>query len=486
MKRPFVIRAGDGARRRALFIFGVVLLSFVVRGLTANFVRAHLSDPGWFQSGSYAIFDRQAQSILDGKASIFWIDDPSLTEAAVYPPGYPLWLAFLYGISGARSVVVVQNIQWALDVFSVLLIIGIGVTAYDWRVGLCAGTLYALSPLLALYGATPLADAPTNWVVLGGVWMLLLAMKRKSARWAFGAGLMLGASCWLRANALLLVVWWAVAALLLVRDDGRARLRLSLMMTLGALLLIAPVMIRNAIAFRAFVPTGLGTGTNLWEGIGETGRAAEFGAVYGDARLIEQERAEMNLPPDAVLKLYWPNGVERDRARTRKALKVIAAHPVWYAGVMAGRMWGMLKYSGQPLPYYGSAGVNVTARKSLPDGWQGGVVGLGVNLLGMLQSVFRYVALPLIICGGWLALRRDGRTTWLLLTTVLYYLLAGSALHMEIRYGLPMQSVLLVLAAVAVSHLGEMIYGATLARRRTRGREAKGASEESEPLKMER
>ena len=485
MRWPLINEAGAVARRRALFIIGVVLLSFTVRGLTANFVRAHLSDPGWFQSGSYAIFDRQAQSILDGKASLFWIDDPSLTEAAVYPPGYPLWLAFLYAVSGERSVVVVQNIQWALDVLSVLLIIGIGVTAYDWRVGLCAGALYALSPLLALYGATPLADAPTNWVVLGGVWMLLLARKRKSAGWAFGAGLLLGASCWLRANALLLVIWWAAALLLLLRDDWRGRLRLSLVMTTGALLLIAPVMIRNAIAFRAFVPTGLGTGTNLWEGIGETERAAEFGAVYGDARLIEQERAEMNLPPDAPLKLYWPNGVERDRARTRKALKVIAAHPVWYAGVMAGRMWGMLKYSGAPLPYYGSAGVNVTARKSLPDGWQGGIVALGVNLLGMLQSVFRYLALPLIICGGVLALRRDGRTTWLLLSTVLYYLLAGSALHMEIRYGLPMQSVLLIVAAVAVSHLGEMIYGATLARMPTRSREAKGASEEGERLKGE-
>jgi hypothetical protein len=458
-------------RRRALFILSVLLLAFIVRGLTANFVRAHLSDPGWFQSGTYAIFDKQAQDILDNRASIFWIDDPSRTEAAVYPPGYPLWLSFIYAVGGARSASVVQNVQWVLDALSVLLVVGTGATAYGWRVGLCAGVLAALSPLLALYGATPMADAPTNWIVMGGVWMMLLAAKSDNAVWALGAGLMIGASCWLRANALLLVVWWAVALFLFAQGSKRSRARLSLMVTLGALLLIAPVVVRNSVAFRAFVPTGLGTGTNLWEGIGETERAAEFGAVFGDAALIEQERKEMGLAADAPLGLYWPDGVERDRARTRKALKVIAAHPVWYAGVMARRMWGMLKYAGKPLPYYGSAGINVTSRKSLPVAWQGGVAAVFVNVLGMLQSVFRYLALPLMLTGIWLGLRRDWRTAWLLLATILYYLVVGSSLHMEIRYGLPMQSLLLVFAGLAACRLVEIVCDAAKQRKmRPQGR----------------
>jgi hypothetical protein len=463
------------ARRRALVILCVLLLSLAVRALTANFIRVHLSDPAWFQTGTYAIFDRQAQNILDGNASVFWIDDLSRTDAAVYPPGYPLWLALLYSASGARAAAAVQNVQWVLDALSVLLIICVGVTAYSWRVGLCAGVLAALSPLLALYGATPMADAPTNWIVLGGVLMLLLAAKRDSIAWALGAGLMVGASVWLRANAMLLVIWWAAALLLFAGGRLRGRLRLSLAVTLGALLLIAPIMIRNAVAFRAFVPTGLGTGTNLWEGIGETSRAAEFGAVFGDSLLIEQERREMNLPTDAPLGLYWPNGVERDRARTRKALSVITAHPVWYAGVMARRMWGMLKYAGEPLPYYGSAGINVTSRKSLPESWQGGVLALFVNVLGMLQSVFRYLALPLMLFGLWLALRCDRRMTWLLLATVLYYLIVGSSLHMEIRYGLPMQSLLLVFAGFAVCRLGEIIV--TSKRRRGEATDQERASE---------
>jgi hypothetical protein len=438
-------------KARALALLCVLLLSFSVRALTAQFMRERLTDAGWFQSGTYAIFEGQAQDILEGRAQVFWIDDPSRTEAAVYPPGYPLWLAFIYGVSGARSVYAAQTAQWVLDALSVLLVVGIGVTAYGWGVGLTAGWLAALSPLLALYGATPLADAPTSWVVLASVWLLLIATRRQSWRWALGAGLLVGASCWLRANALVLAVVWALALLIVARRSAwQKRAGLSLTVLLGAALLIAPVVARNAVAFHAFLPTGLGMGTNLWEGIGETERAAEFGAVYGDANLIEQERAAMNLGQDAPLTLYWPDGVRRDRERTRKALAVIVSHPIWYARVMARRMWGVLNYAGEPSPYYGYAGLNVTSRKCLPVESQGGALALVVDLLGMAQSVFRHIALPLMICGVLIALSRDRAMTVLILATVFYYLVIGSALHTEIRYGLPMQALLLVFAALSI------------------------------------
>lgn len=442
-------------RRRAVAVLFVLLLAFTVRALTANFMRAHLSDPGWFQTGTFAIFDNQARDVLDGRASWFWIDDPSRTQAAVYPPGYSSWLALLYGVTGSRSVYVVQNVQWALDALSVLLVVGIGASVFNWRVGLLSGALAALSPLLALYGATPMADAPTSWVVLGGVWMFWLAAERKSWKWAAGAGLMVGASCWLRANALLLVFVWALCFVVLVRGAWALRLRLAGAVIGAAVLVVTPVIVRNAVAFHAFLPTGMGVGTNLWEGIGETERAAEFGAVYGDANLVEQERAQMGLAPDAPLGLYWPDGVRRDRERAGKALKVIFSNPLWYAGVMARRMWGVLNYAGEPSTYYGYAGVNVTSAKALAPEWRGGLVALFVNALGALQSVWRHIALPLMAAGVWLAWRRSWRTAALLLATVLYYLVVGSFMHNEIRYGLPMQALLLVFAAYGAARIVE-------------------------------
>lgn len=450
---------------RLLLLLIVLVLSFTVRGLTMRFVRDHLGDPSWFQSGTYARFDQQAQNILDGNAPAFWIDDPDQTDAAVYPPGYSLWLVLVYKLTGERSAQAVQIVQWVLDALSVLLIVGVGTTAFDFRVGITAGFLAALAPVLALNGATPLADAPTGWLIVAGVWLFLLAWKKEKLWWAVGAGAFVGASCWLRANALLLAIVWAVVLFLIVRGAWQYRLRLSLGIILGAAVFVTPLVIRNAIALRAFVPTGLGMGTNLWEGIGETERAAEFGAVIGDTKLVEQERKEMGLDPDVPLTLYSPNGVERDRARTRKALRVIAAHPLWYSGVMLKRMWGMLKFAGEPIPYYGSMGINVTSRKTLPPSWQGSPLAAPVTLLGMIQSVYRYLALPLILAGLYLAFRWRKSVTWLLLASVLYYLIIGSALHMEIRYGLAMQSLLLLFSAVCIIHIIDWIRPLRLTRR---------------------
>jgi hypothetical protein len=444
-------------RRRALACLAIVLLAFTVRFLTAQFIGEHITDAAWFPYGIYAIFDNQAQDVLDGKADAFWVEDalssPRAATAAVYPPGYSLWLAFIYRITGTRSTLVVQKVQMTLDALFVLLIIGAGVTAYGWGVGLMAGVLAAMSPLLAFNGATPLADSPTAWLVVGGAWMLLLAMRRLSWRWALGAGLMIGASCWLRANALLLGLWCAMALLLFVKASWRTGLRLSGIFVLGILLLVAPVIVRNSLAFHAFVPGGMGFGTNLWEGIGETSRAAEFGAVYGDANLIEQERAEMGLAPDAPLSLYWPDGLQRDRARMRKSLAVITAHPFWFAGVMMNRMMGMLKYAGEPVPYMGTAGFNVSGQRCLPPAWAGGVAALGVNILGMLQSVIRYLLLPLMLFGAYLGVRSDRRAGAIILSVILYYLVVGSMLHTELRYGLPMQALLFVFAGLALMQI---------------------------------
>ena len=201
--------------QRVLALLLLVALAFTVRALTANFIRAHFDDPSWFQFGSYAVFDDRAQAILDHREPWFWINDRSRTDRIVYPPGFSLWIAFVYKLTGVRSPASIQNVQFVLDSLSVLLIVGIGATAYRWSVGITAGVLAALSPLLALAAATPNADAPTSWLVLGGVWFLILAAKKKRVAYAIAAGALLGLACWLRVNPLMLFPFWAAALLFL-------------------------------------------------------------------------------------------------------------------------------------------------------------------------------------------------------------------------------------------------------------------------------
>lgn len=456
--RPGTGKPANKLARRLATISLLLTLAFAVRTLTANFVRAHLDDPGWFPSGIYAAVDAPARDWLDGRASIFWIEDPSRTDKAIYAPGYPLWIAFIYKVTGSRSPMTVLNVQWPLDSLAILLVIGIGVTAFGWRVGLWAGAIAALWPLLATYAAAPLADTPTSWIVLAATWMFLLAAKRKSVLWALGAGALIGLSCWLRANALLLVFLWAAAIFILLKASWKYRASLAAATIIAALLVISPIIIRNAVAFHTVVPTGLGAGTNLLEGIGETERGArEFGAPASDAEVVEQERAALKVPAQAQFDLYYPNGIERDRARTRRAVGIIVRHPFWYAGSVGMRMAAVLKYAGKPNGIYGTAGINVTSHKCLPDRWQGGVLAWLVNGLGMFQSVLRFVLLPLMIAGAVLAFRENWRVAGLIFSTIIYYLVIGSLMHTHIRYGLPMHALMTIFAGVFMNWIAELV-----------------------------
>lgn len=444
-------------RNRIAIFMMIFLLAFCVRFLTMQFMKMHLHDAGWFQIGSYRVFEKRAANILAGKEHPFWIDDPSRTDVVQYPPAFPWWIALIYRVSGEQSPYAVQRVQWILDLMlSLFLITGIAVTAYGWRVAVSASFLTAVSPLLAMYGSWPSSDAPTTWFVLGSVWLLLIAAKRNSIRWVLGSGLMLGIACWLRVNPLYLAPCLGLALILFLRTALKKRVALAVALVGTAALVISPIVVRNYIVFPVFTPTGGTIGTNLWEGLGETEFGRQNGFIMSDDKMVERERQKMGLPQNVRLEPFWPDGINRDKERAREALALIKQHPVWYAGVMLNRMWGMLKVAGAPLPYYGSAGINVTSKKCLPPERQGGVVALIVNLLGMAQSVGRYLLLPLVAFGIFFGLRRNPTATALLLTAVFYYLVPGTAAHTEIRYMLPMHGLLIVFGGMGLTRLVDL------------------------------
>ena len=429
-----------------------------VRVLTLEFMRARLNDPAWFQFGSYAKFDRQARDILDGHQRLFWIDDPARTDLAQYPPAFPALVAVIYKLTGDRSAYSVQLVLWFLDlILSFLLIAGIALSVSGKQAAVAAGFLVALSPLFAMYAAFPSADAPTTWFVLGGNWLLIIAAQRKSVLLALFAGVALGIACWLRVNPLYLCAGWALALLLFVKGAWSLRLKLAAATLAGTIVIIAPIVIRNYLVFPDFTPTGGTIGVNLWEGLGETELGQQHGFIFGDEKMLQVERQRMGWPADMPLDVQWPDGIRRDRERTRESLAFIRQHPVWYLGVMAGRMWGMLKVAGDPVPHTGSSGINVTSKKCLPESWQCGVVAFGVNALGMIQSVVRYLFLPLAAFGIYGGIRHDWRMSCLMLVTILYYLVPGTAAHTEIRYVLPMHGLLIVFASVGIVHLIRII-----------------------------
>jgi 4-amino-4-deoxy-L-arabinose transferase-like glycosyltransferase len=439
------------ARNRIVFFLIVLVLAGAIRLFTYNFIRDHLHDASWFQHGSYRVFDKRAQDILDGRGRLFWIDDPTRTDLVQYPPAFPWMVAAIYRLTGERSAYAVQKVTTLIDwLLSLLLATGIAVTVYGWRAGMIASALIALSPLLAIVGVSPSADAPTAWFVLGALWLLLASRKKQSVWLALASGAMLGIACWFRVNPLYLCLFWAAPLFFVAAGGWKRRLMTGGAVGLAAMIVVSPIVIRNFVVFPEFTPTGGTLGANLWEGLGETELGRQAGFEFGDDKLIERERVKMGVPANAPFEAMWPDGIKRERERTRQSLNFIKQHPIWYAGVMLHRIGGMLKVAGEPLPYYGTSGINVTPEKSLPANWQGGVFAIIVKGLGMIQSVARYALLPLAVIGVFLAWQRNWRLTLLLLATIFYYLVPGTFAHTEIRYVAPVHSLLPIFAALTI------------------------------------
>lgn len=448
--------------RRIVIIFLIAFaVAASVRVLTLQFMRARLNDPGWFQHGSYQVFDQRARAMLHGHERLFWIDDPSRTDLAQYPPAFPWWVAAIYHVTGDWSAYSVQRIQWILDlILTMLLASAIGVIAFGWRAGATASFMVALSPVLAINGVSPAVDAPTNWFVLGGILCALLALKRDRVLWACLAGAMFGIACWFRVNPLLLSGLIAFVVFFGLPRGWRRRSLVSGALLFSALLVVSPILIRNYVVFPDFTVGGT-VGVNLWEGLGETELGRENGFLYGDDKMLESERSKMGYAPDFPLKPMWPDGIKRERERTRESLEFIKKRPIWYAGVMVKRMWGMLKVAGEPVPYSGTMGINVTSQKTLPPERQGGALALFVNLLGMIQSLARYALLPLAVVGIWFGLTRYRRMSCVLLAVIFYYLVPGTFAHTEIRYVLSMHVVIPIFAGLGLWQLIERSWSTT-------------------------
>jgi hypothetical protein len=195
--------------------------------------------------------------------------------------------------------------------------------------------------------------------------------------------------------------------------------------------------VRNAVVYGHFIPVSLGAGQTLIEGIADYDPERRFGLPETDVELQRMEAEEAGRP-DYAAALFTPDGIERDRRRTQRALSVIRAHPVWFAGVMARRAASMLRLERTPL----ASGAPVSA------GWTRAprLVVRAVQKL-FITAVF----LPLYLAGLILLLRaRRGRALAALWAVPLYFLCLQSALHTEHRYVLAVHYLLFPCAAVAL------------------------------------
>lgn len=262
-----------------------------------------------------------------------------------HPPGYSLVLALIFKTIGT-SQAGVRMVQIVCDGLACVIVLLIAVELLPLFTATIAGLLVALSPQLAYYPSLALPDSLTVLPLLLAVYFLTIACKRPRLWLLAATGVMVGISCLLRANALLLTPFLAVSIALFFRRG--VRLRFASALIIGTAVIILPVTIKNLVVWHSFVPLSLGAGQKLLEGVAEYDREGRFGIPKTDLGIVLQE-AQVYNRSDYAKGLFSGDGIQRDRARLSRGLSVVSRHPFWYATVMVRRGVSFLRLARVPL-----------------------------------------------------------------------------------------------------------------------------------------
>ena len=289
-----------------------------------------------------ARYKEEAQFLLAGNWVAFVKGSESEADETIltHPPGYPILIAIIYKLSG-NSDRALRLFQIACEAVAAVLVFLIAARLVPRGAAVLAAFLVAIAPQLAFRSLLILPDSLTALPLLAAMYLILKALEDQSVRNMILAGALIGISCWLRADPLLLPVFLC-ATLILLFPRGRRR-RHALALIGAAVIVIAPMTIRNALVFRSFVPVSLGTGVTLCQGIADYDVEQRFGLSPTDDGTMAQE-AQWAGRPEYAAALYRPDGIERERSRIARGLSVIRSHPAWFVGTMGRRMVAMLEY----------------------------------------------------------------------------------------------------------------------------------------------
>lgn len=469
--RSLATRAALPTRTKLLIALSIFVVSYLTKSLHAVDFAPKMYTMEQEFGGLTETYDARAVLILEGKGLLGPYDvSPRNTVWIAQAPAYSIFLSAIYRVTG-RDFFKVQLVQNGVNSISPILIFLIAGSTVSWRVGTVTGMLAALSHHLSYISNFILPDSLSALPLLAAIYLLVLAREhRRFGYWLYAmAGVMIGLSAWVRSQTMLFGLF-LVLMLAIISARRRETIKRTALMAAFSLLTIAPVTIKNYIVYDELVPVNIGMGIVLWEGIGETGRGKEFGAVAMDEEVAIQD-AEIYDKPRYAGSWSTPDGIMRDRDRVKRSLGIIARHPVWYSGVMLKRMAGTLKYSAHAPLVYRNAEAGVYERTApirkaweplVTDGSSSLKVGESFSwtrpVVRPIQRVTKETMLAFVILGAAMMLVASFRRSLFLLTVPIYYWLFQCFMHTEFRYTLPMHYFLFVFAAIIWVLLGAAIW----------------------------
>jgi tetratricopeptide (TPR) repeat protein len=296
-------------RDNLLLPIGIFILAYLVRFVYVLQIESSL--PFFYAPIMDELYhDTWAQRIAAGE----WLGSEPFFRA----PLYVYLLALTYKIFG-HSLFLPRLFQIIMGSLSCVLIFFIAKRLFNRTVGIISGVIAALYAMLVFYDAQLLITSLIVFLDLALIALLLRAgEKPKPLNW-FVCGVILGLSAIARPNILV----FAPFILLWMLPQFKKRLQAKaivgrwLILCCGALLVIAPVTLRNYLVSKDFVLIAWNGGYNFY--LGNNPDASGWSATapqidqtwwggYRDAIRLAEEETETELKPSQISDFWYKKG----------------------------------------------------------------------------------------------------------------------------------------------------------------------------------
>lgn len=381
----------------------------------------------------------------------------------LWPPGYPWLMSVMLGDGSDASMTGLRALQVALS-----SLIGATTMLFAWRLfstraAVAAGLLWAVHLPLAAYTHLLWNETVFLALFLPALWQVLRALdltaegsEGPAQRRVLVAGVLLGLSLYVKELPLFLVPPLALVVGLRARPLGMgAAWRLGTLLPLAAVVVVLPWTARNLEVYGRVVPSGATLGENVFQGL--NARHSNFDLI--PLQIERAKRGEAPIGSDRTLALIAPpegdegqpqrgwarpeievHLMDRQSTSVRRGLAWSLEHPLWFARTRL-KKWSELV---TPLSFF-------TRHHALghygTDSALAGPLRRPLVGLSMLTSL---VVLLGAVLGGALTLRKGHGHA--LVSTVVGYLVLTATLVSMSRFRLPIEPLLIVLAAGFLTH----------------------------------
>ena len=438
-------KAPPPALRHGLLLFAV---AFALRAAYAMVAAGPHATP----ASDSAEYDAVAWNLARGAGFSFG-EGSGAWPTAFVPPVLPWLVSLLYRAVG-HDYFGALLLQCAIGALVPLLLVALGDALYGGGIGRVAGWHSAFHPLLVFFSGYLLTETTFCVTLLMALTAAAVWIKTPRPGRAFGTGLLCGVAALTRPPALLLPVlltaWaWAPLGLTLAARD---RVRQCALLFLGLALAVGPWTLRNATVFHAFVPVTTGAGRALLD--------SNNPVLWSDPARRGGTNISFSFEPWATA-VRGRTEVQADAYGREQAFAFLRGHVrEWPAMALAklGRFWRITAEGG---------GTGHWQREgSLLARWAGSVDPLRIWSLAVL---------PFALWG--LARTLRGPRRWfqsLSMWVILYFTLGALMFWGALRMRLPIEPLVVLLAAVGFDDVRRRLRGRSHGLRVVEGRRKTG------------